>query len=164
MSKRDIFVSRPSTRNSDQEEFLIHLDSILEDRNLRPVIVGQTEYPNVAPIQAVRDRMDDCQGALILGLKQLRVIEGWDKPGTNEEESIGDLHFPTPWNQIEAGMAFMLDLPILIIKEEGVKGGVFDVGNSDRYIHKASMTEDWLDSPKFAQPFNEWYDEVVQQS
>lgn len=45
MSKRDIFVSRPSTRNDQQEAFLEHLDGLLEKRDLRPVAVGQTEYP-----------------------------------------------------------------------------------------------------------------------
>lgn len=40
MSKRDIFISRPSTRNDEQEVFLEHLDSMLEQRELRPVVVG----------------------------------------------------------------------------------------------------------------------------
>lgn len=164
MGKRDIFVSRPSTRNRKQEQFLGHLDDLLEDRGLRPVVVGQTEYPNTAPIQAVRDRMNECEGALILGLEQLHVVEGLAKPGANEEVNVEDLHLPTPWNHIEAGMAFILELPILIIKEEGIEGGVFDVGSSDLYIHQATMTKDWLDSREFTQPFNEWYDEIVQQS
>lgn len=97
-------------------------------------------------------------------MEQLHVVEGRDKPGSAEEDTVEDLHLPTPWIQIEAGMAFMLELPMLIIKEEGVEGGVFDVGNSDRYIHQATMTTDWLESPEFTQPFNAWHEEVVQQS
>lgn len=164
MSRRDIFVSRPSTRNESQEEFLEHLDGLLQQRELRPVVVGQTEYPNGAPINAVRDRMESCEGAIILGLEQLHVVDGRDKPGSDEEEHVEDVHLPTPWNHIEAGMAFMLDLPMLIIKEEGVEGGVFDVGNSDRFIHQAAMTTDWLDSQQFSQPFNSWHEEIVQRS
>lgn len=164
MSKRDIFVSRPSTRNDQQEAFLAHLDGVLEKRDLRPVVVGQTDYPNRAPIHAVQDRLETCEGAIILGLEQLHVVEGRDKPGSAEEDTVKDVHLPTPWNQIEAGMAFMLELPMLIIKEEGVEGGVFDVGNSDRYIHQATMTTDWLESTEFTQPFNAWHEEVVQQS
>lgn len=164
MSKRDIFVSRPSTRNDRQEAFLEHLDELLEQRDLRPVVVGQTEYPNRAPIHAVRDLMETCDGAMVIGLEQLHVVEGRDKPGAEEERTLEDLHLPTPWNQIEAGMAFMLELPMLIIKEEGVEGGVFDVGNSDRYIHQATMTTDWLDSEEFTQPFNAWHEEIIQPS
>jgi hypothetical protein len=142
ISRRDIFVSRPSTRNKSQEEFLEHLDGLLEQRELRPVVIGQTEYPNRAPINAVRDRMESCEGAIILGLEQLHVVDGRDKPGSDSEGHVEDLHLSTPWNHIEVGMAFMLGLPMLIINEEGVESGVFDVGNSDRFIHQAAMTTD----------------------
>lgn len=79
--------------------------------------------------------MESCEGAIILELEQLHVVDGRDKTGADSEEHVEDLNLPTPWNHIEAGMAFMLDLPMLIVKEEGVEGGVFDVGNSDRFIH-----------------------------
>lgn len=164
MRKRDTFVSRPSSRNDWQEAFLDHLDDLLKQRDLRPVVVGQTEYPNKAPIHAVQHRMEQCDGALILGLEQLHVVEGRETPGAVEERTVENLHLPTPWNQIKAGMAFMHELPMLIIKEEGVEGGIFDVGNSDRYIHQATMTTDWLDSEEFLQPFNAWHEEIIQQS
>lgn len=126
--------------------------------------MGQTEYPNRAPIHAVQDRLETCDGAIILGLEQLHVIKGGDKPGSAEERTVEDLHLPTPWNHIEAGIAIMLELPMLIIKEEGVDGGVFDVGNSDRYVHQATMTTDWLDSEEFTQSLNAWHEEIIQTS
>lgn len=162
MIKRDIFVSRPSTRNSKQEQFLARLDEIFDQRDLQPVSIGQTEYPNKAPVQAVRDRMERCHGAMIVGLEQLRVIEGIEKPGA-EDTTVEDRQLPTPWNQIEAGMAFMLDLPIMIMKEDGVEGGVFDTGPSDRAIHEITLSDRWLESQEFTDPFNEWYEEVLQQ-
>lgn len=163
MSKRDIFVSRPSTRNSRQEQFLTRLDEIFDRRNLWPVSIGQTEYPNKAPIRAVRDRMERCDGAMIVGLEQLRVVEGIEKP-VAEDTMVEDRQLPTPWNQIEAGMAFMLDLPIMILKEEGVEGGVFDTGPSDRSVHEVMLSDEWLESREFTDPFNEWYEEVLQRS
>lgn len=160
MNERIIFVSRPTTRNTKQEQFLNHLDEIFERRNLQPVSLGQTDYPNKAPIQAIRDHMERCDGAMIVGLEQLRVVEGIEKPGAEDAE-VQDIRLPTPWNHIEAGMAFMLDLPILIMKEEGIKGGVFETGPSDRSIHEAILSEEWLDSKKFTDPFNEWYEDVL---
>lgn len=54
MSERKVFVSRPSTRNEAQENFLEHLDERMVRRDLRPVSLGQTDYPNRTPIQGVR--------------------------------------------------------------------------------------------------------------
>lgn len=163
MRERRIFVSRPTTRNSKQEQFLNRLDEIFDERDLRPVSLGQTDYPNKAPIQAVRDHMEGCNGAMVVGLEQLRVVDGIEKPGAEDTE-VRDLRLPTPWNQIEAGMAFMLDLPIMIIKEDGVEGGVFDTGPSDRSIHEVTLSDDWLESREFTDPFNKWYEEVLKQS
>jgi hypothetical protein len=38
---------------------------------------------------------------------------------------------------------------------------VFDVGNTDRFIHQAEMSAAWLASDSFRQPFNEWFEEVL---
>ena len=43
---------------------------------------------------------------------------------------------PTPWNHLEAGILFNQSLPILIFREEGIEGGVFDIGTPDVFIHK----------------------------
>lgn len=164
MSERKVFVSRPSTRNEAQEDFLKQLDDRMVRRDLRPVSLGQTDYPNRTPIQGVRQLMEQCEGAMIVGLEQIHLREGVQKPRTEQETELNDLSLPTPWNQIEAGMAFMLELPMLIIREEGVEGGVFDVGSSERYIHQATLSEEWIESPEFTQPFNSWHEEIVQES
>jgi hypothetical protein len=53
-----------------------------------------------------------------------------------------------------------LNLPLLIIREEGVSSGVFDVGTSDRFVHQAEMNTDWTRSPKFLEPFHRWVGDV----
>ncbi len=111
---------------------------------------------------AVKRIMVGCQGAIVLGLRQSRVVEGVEKEQTAQESPMENIFLPTPWNQIEAGMAFMLDLPTLLIREDGVQGGVFDLGSTDRFVHKINLpTGEWLRSPQFLQPFNEWFAEVV---
>ena len=41
---------------------------------------------------------------------------------------------PTPWNQLETGLLFGLGLPLLVLKQEGITGGIFDEGASDVLI------------------------------
>ena len=50
-------------------------------------------------------------------------------------------HFPSPWNHLEAGILFGLQLPLLIFREESVRGGVFDEGVTDVFIHNIPSGE-----------------------
>ena len=43
--------------------------------------------------------------------------------------------FPSPWNHLEAGILFSLGLPLLVFRESGISGGVFDHGVTDVFIH-----------------------------
>ena len=159
---RDVFVSKPSTITEHQQEFWQQLKIRFEERSLRPRTLGATDYYNVAPIGAVKNVMDQCQGAVILGFAQTRVIEGIIKEGTEKQEALTEIVLPNLWNHIEAGMAFALELPVLIVKEARVGGGVFDLGTSDRFIHEVTLPgEKWLQSEAFLQPLNQWVEDVA---
>jgi hypothetical protein len=159
-TKRSVFVSKPNALNPEQERFWARLRDILLERGLAPRTLGETDYPNSAPIAAVRRVLEDCDGAIILGMTQLRVADGLLKAGSPSEQTAANTLWPTAWNHIEAAMAFMRDLPLLIVRERGVGGGVFDVGNTDRFVHQADMSPEWLGSERFLQPFNEWLEEI----
>lgn len=159
---RSVFVSKPNTLLPAQEQFWDDLKIFLWERDLNPRSLGETDYSNITPIGAVRSIMIECQGAIILGMKQIRVIDAIIKEGTARETRSSRMILPTAWNHIEAGMAFALDLPILIIREEGVCDGVFGVGSSDRFIHTVPpASEGWLHTMEFLQPFNGWQTEVL---
>lgn len=161
---RDVFVSKPSWVSEDQSTLWQQLKVLLEERDLRPRTVGITDYPNTAPISEVRKVMGACQGAVILGLVQIRVIEGVAKEGSEKEHALTEHLLPTAWNHLEAGMAFALELPVLVVKEQGVTGGVFELGATDRFIHEVSPPADeWLRSQAFRQPLNRWVEEVLKQ-
>ena len=74
--------------------------------------------------------------------------------GTPEEANIKDTHLPTPWNQIEAGMAAMHGLPILLVCQSDMVSGVFDADDSDRvYRLELPLVEDRRSLPD---PFADW--------
>jgi len=51
------------------------------------------------------------------------------KEGSVSEKVVGDQYFGTVWTHIEAAMAYQLELPLLILKEEKlVSEGMFDPG------------------------------------
>ena len=156
-----MFISKPNALTQDQNEFWGELKKHLRYRDLIPRTLGETDFPNCTPIQAVKELLSVCQGALVLGFTQVQVVEGYSKPATELQKAISNEFFPTPWNHIEAGMAFMQGLPLMIIREQGVSGGVFDVGITDRFVHQAELKSEWLNSEKFIQPFGDWAGDVM---
>lgn len=82
-----------------------------------------------------------CSGGLILGFSQFETSSGHWKKGTKEEKlNKHRVTFPTPWNQLEAGILFSLNLPILVFREPSISGGIFDLGVTDVFIHRIPDT------------------------
>lgn len=98
------------------------------------------------------------------GFEQLYVDSGTRKRGTGEQKIIdtsNPISIPTPWNHLEAGILFSLKIPLLIFKEDGVEGGVFDYGITDVFVHNMpdpKPSKSKLDELK--QVFLKWYGEV----
>lgn len=147
-----VFVSSPHPRNLSPgqvdvaESILDHLTKY----NLQWRALGTSDYPQVLPVREVLRMIRHCSGGVILGFEQLQVTQGTLKRGSDSESKLIDpISLPTPWNQLEAGMLFSAGLPLLIFREETVKGGVFDVGVADVFTHEMptpSMSEeDWRD-------------------
>ena len=156
-----VFVSKPSALTEHQQYFWERFRARLEERNIDPRTVGATDYPSNAPVGKVKEVMNQCHGAIILGLKQIRIIDGVTKEGTDKQGPLRNYHLPTAWNHIESGMAFALGLPILIVKESGINGGLFERGASEKYVHEIELpADDWFDSMGFLQPLNSFIGDV----
>jgi hypothetical protein len=132
-----VFVSHPSALSSEQQLVMDFLMQELSFQHLEARALGQTDYPTLLPLREVLSISRHCVGGLILGFKQFETKTGIWKAGS-QRESIQEepVSFPTPWNQLEAGILYTLGLPLLIFREDGVVGGIFDMGTSDIYIHK----------------------------
>ena len=166
----DIFVSKPTKMMNDiQAKFSDKFQSVLKSRRLRLRSLGTTDYSNKAPLFGVLKILKQCKGIIILGMRQTCVINSISRDGA----SMGEFYLPTAWNNLEAGIAFTLKLPMLIICENGISGGVFDKGVTDLTIHNINLTTEnvkrstnklitkYFESQEFLQPFKEWYDDVV---
>jgi hypothetical protein len=138
-----VFVSCPTSLNEDQQASRALILRQLRRFNLEPRALGRSDYPTELPLREVMLVARHCSGGLILGFEQYRSLGGIRKPGTPEEESH-DQHvcIPTEWNHLEAGILFGLRLPILIFREHGIEGGVFDPGVSDVFIHEMPTPKD----------------------
>jgi hypothetical protein len=138
MRKIPVFVSCPSDLSKLQNRQRDVLMKLLEEFQLEPRALGRGEYPKDYPLKEVYIIAKHCAGGLILGFEQVYVTEGIRKRGTAKHKSIdkkSPMVLPTPWNHLEAGILFGLKLPLLIFKEPGIEGGVFDHGITDAFVH-----------------------------
>ncbi|HEU5110903.1 MAG TPA: hypothetical protein VFT95_20370 [Micromonosporaceae bacterium] len=155
-----VFVSMPTVLSDRQLASRRIVERLVRDMGLEERRLGESDYPHKYPLKEVYAIARHCSGGLILGFEQMRVTAGLVKPETPKEEAIGaPVAVPTPWNNLEAGILFGLGLPLMIFREKGVSGGVFDNGVTDVFVHRMPTARD-RNNDQLKQVFRNWQAEV----
>lgn len=131
-----VFVSCPTTLNAKQNAARSRILVQLERLGLEPRALGRSDYPTEYPLREVAVIAKHCSGGVILGFEQFRAPSGvWKRAAKGKTAAKQAVIFPTPWNHLEAGILFGLKLPLLVFREPGISGGVFDNGVTDAFVH-----------------------------
>jgi hypothetical protein len=132
-----VFVSCPSDLTTEQEKAALVIKSLIDKNKLVWRALGRSDYSYRLPLTEVIGMVRHCSGGIILGFKNFEAPSGIykkDTPKVLVENTT--VVMPTPWNHLEAGVLFSQKLPILIFKEPGIKGGIFDIGTQEEvFIH-----------------------------
>ena len=132
-----VFVSAPTALNKEQNNSRKIILKQLKKLMLEPRALGRSDYPADLPLREVYQLATHCAGGIILGFSQFETKKGIWKKGTKDQKKSNDLvAFPTPWNHLESGILYSLKLPLLVFKEPGISGGVFDPGVTDVFVHE----------------------------
>ena len=131
-----VFVSCPTSLSAKQDAARSLILTELNNYELEPRALGRSDYPTDSPLREVLVIAKHCSGGIILGFEVFQAPRGVWKRGTPEPEKASDVRFPTPWNHLEAGILFSLGLPLLVFRDSGISGGVFDSGVTDVFVHK----------------------------
>lgn len=142
-----VFSSVPSKLDDRQSASRRHIYSRMRDLGLEPRTVGGSDRGMYNPLHEVRTLARHCAGGIILGYSQItaKVATGlttWEEPDgtlTIRSKPIRPYSAATPWNQLETGILFGLGLPLFVLKEGGITGGIFDEGASDVLVHSMPM-------------------------
>jgi hypothetical protein len=154
-----VFVSAPSALSKVQRAVHDDFLNLLHEYGLDPRTLGRSDYAIDTPLREVIALARRCSGGVILGFSQLAVRSAIERPGSEEEREISGRLLATPWNQIEAGVLGALRLPLLVLKEEGVEGGVFDLGSTDLFVH--TLTPASLNREALVQVTLRWHSRVL---
>jgi len=151
----NVFISRPTKIVQRFEVQYLTFERCLIQKKYRPLRLGQDCYTMDAPLKGVMKLMKTCRGAIILGYPQYRVTSAILK-ATDVEQEI-HITIPTPWNQIEAVLAFKQRIPVLVVAHESVAGGIFDKGVTGEYVHTTDLgAKQWYKTRDFLGIFREW--------
>jgi hypothetical protein len=159
-----VFVSCPTKLSDGQAESRKLIERQLRRFHLAPRALGRSDYPTELPLREVLIIARHCAGGVILGFEQFRAARDGYQRATGEPVKLEESKpFPTAWNQLEAGILFALTLPLLIFKEKGIDGGIFDVGVSEIFVHAMPSPDDSSEQQRaFSDVFLKWQASVRQ--
>ena len=131
MEQLDIFISVGGVATAKQEAFVRAVEDRLRSEGLVPHTVGRNTFSADAPLKTVTELMDSCAGTVVIALERTYFPSGTGKRGGPNETVLSEIKLPTPWNQIEAAMAYSRGQPLLVIMEAGLKSeGLLERGHS----------------------------------
>jgi hypothetical protein len=138
--KPRVFVSRSAVLTGEQStvyhRWLDHLLALGFD----PFALTRADYEPV-PWEQLREAITEADGALVLGFRQLNVKQSWWRPSTAEMTPWSGW-LATPWNQVEAALAIMALVPVLVVPEAGVTEGVFSSHICGGELHRVDLDAD----------------------
>jgi hypothetical protein len=157
-----VFLSVGRTFHDRQEQFVTNMERFLEANGVVPRTVGRNYFSNQQPLKSVAELMRQCSGAVILALERTHIKEAVEKRGSPQEQPLQAINLPTVWNQIEAAMAYALDLPLFVVVENEIRSeGLLEVGY-DWYVNWISLDQPVFSDPQFLGVFNDWKAHVLE--
>ncbi len=154
-----VFISKPGDLSYQQQQCVASIMARLESEGMVPQTLERADYPNFGALSEVQRLMGDCAGAVIFGFKELEINDAIWRVGTPDEKRVKEMALSTSWNQIEAGMAITLGLPILIISQRGVTSGIFDTASGEHQVYRAVIEDGW-NAFTFTHSFTDWSADV----
>ena len=162
MNELSVFVSVGGTATEQQEIFIRAVEDRLRSEGLIPHTVGRNTFSSDAPLKAVTELLDKCSGTVVIALERTYFASGVEKRGGPKESPLSDIRLPTPWNQIEAAMAYSRGHPLMVVVESGLKSeGLLERGN-DWYVQWIKPDAAALSTTEFNGVLANWKQKLFQ--
>jgi hypothetical protein len=151
-----VFLSTGSAFTQQQADFIKAFEFFLCSNHCHPHTIGQSVYSANQPVLRARKEIKTCDGAIILAFARYEIEKGIEYPKSDKCESIAGVKLPTIWNQLEGGMAYGLDLPMLILVEKGLKRQGILSDRSEWFPQIIELSPNFLNSQEFKGIFEDW--------
>lgn len=116
----------------------------MRQNELEPRVINKTDYPTGNPHTDISRVMKECSGTIVVAYERTYYSSGLEKRSSEEEKKVAEIKYTTPWNQIEAAMAYALGMPILVLLEADLKEEGLLEGKYDWYVERIGINESSL--------------------
>jgi hypothetical protein len=122
-----VFFSVGSPHKDSQVDYIEKLKAHLLKYQIDLRTLDDDDWDSLDPLKPIKRKMESCQACLVLAMERFHVNNGAVKRGSKQEKVVKDQSYATPWTHIEATMAYQLDMPFIILKENTLQGeGMLD--------------------------------------
>jgi hypothetical protein len=157
----DIFLSLGRIESPRQQLFVQAVETLLAANGMRARTVGRTDFTHGKPLQTILEVMKSCSGTLVVAFERFSFEKGLEFPDSADPLEIADVHLPTVWNQIEAGMAYTLGQPLLAIAQASLRDeGLLEEGY-DWFVNWVDLSPESLHTEDFSRTFENWKANVL---
>ena len=165
--QRSIFVSRLGVMDSQQELYFNNIRRYISDKyKVNFVTLDRDSYRKHGQLSMIQDCMATCSGVIVFAFSRLSVSKGVLCRNMEEpyKQEVKDCSYSSSWLQIETAFAKSMNIPTLIVMEEGVKDdGIWDdfivKYNTDLLKFRYQGTLD--DKSEHKSIIDEWYSRVL---
>lgn len=162
MNELNVFVSVGGTATEQQETFIRAVEDRLRSEGLAPHTVGRNTFSSDSPLKTVTELLDKCSGTVVIALERTFFASGIEKRGGPKELLLADVRLPTPWNQIEAAMAYSRGHPLMVVVETGLKSEGLLERSNDWYVQWVKPDAAALTTTEFNGVFANWKQKLQQ--
>lgn len=156
MNEQNVFVSVGGVATEQQEQFVRAVEDRLRAEGLVPHTVGRNTFGADSPLKTITDLLENCAGTVVIALERTYFPTGLEKRGGPKEIALANVKLATPWNQIEAALAYSRGHPLMVVVEVGVKSeGLLERGY-DWYVQSVEPTPAALSTPEFNGVLSSW--------
>lgn len=159
-TEKTIFFSMPGYMSKADEMTVLAYRQYLMRLGFDVVYYNRDTYPRFGQLSQIKAAIEKCAAMIAFGTKQTFIKQGTYRPGMNGEREIKDEWLSTPWNEVEVGMATMIGLPILLVKDSDIEDGIFDEVISESFISTMPSNTDVKELDR-NQIFSAWLSKIA---
>ena len=152
----DVFMSIGRVFTEEQEIFVSAVEDYLRANGLNPRALGRTDFSSQQPLKFIEEVMRECNGTVVIAFERFFIDSAIEFRNGEAERNLFNIKVPSVWNQIEAGMAYVLNHPLLVIMEKGLRNdGILEFGY-DWYVQTIDLDPKILEGKEFIGVFKDW--------
>jgi hypothetical protein len=136
-----IFLSIGNPHRLDQRQFLEKLRMYFSTHEVD--LVTLNGYSEDKPFDQIKNLMKTCAGAIVVGWERYHAYTLFERERSAREALHQDRLLPTAWNHIEGSMAAVMNLPVLVLRADGLMAeGIFEAANHTHRIVEFNLAEE----------------------